>query len=93
MSFTFSQARKLSPEETNPYNALLSRALDTFQKGVGAAYLPREKEAKIGQMQASSQKNLLLMKLLSSVMKEVLLVLIANRLILEIIEKRLLLKP
>ena len=47
MAFTFSQARKLSPEEANPMNALISRAMETFGKGMNLSYLPREKEASI----------------------------------------------
>ena len=47
MAFTFSQARKLSPEEANPMNALISRAMETFGKGMNLSYLPREKEAGI----------------------------------------------
>lgn len=47
MAFTFSQARKLSPDEANPMNALISRAMETFGKGMNLSYLPREKEAGI----------------------------------------------
>lgn len=47
MAFSFNTPRKLSPEEANPMNALISRAMETFGKGVNLSYLPREKEAGI----------------------------------------------
>lgn len=61
MAFTFNQYPILTPEQQNPFNSLLSRALETFGKGMHAAnlpleyqknkinlkYLPREKEAGI----------------------------------------------
>lgn len=47
MSFTFSQARKLSPEEANPMNAMLSTALARYKQGLELSYMPRKNEADI----------------------------------------------
>lgn len=47
MSFTFSQARRLSPEESSPYNNLISHALKQYQQGVHAKYAPEMTEANI----------------------------------------------
>lgn len=47
MAFTFNAARKLSPEEANPMNALISRAMQNFSQGMDLAYKPRQKEANI----------------------------------------------
>lgn len=47
MTFTFNQYPILTPEQQNPMNALISRAMDTFQKGTKAAYQPRKMEADI----------------------------------------------
>lgn len=68
MAFTFSQARELSPEQANPMNALISRALDTFSKGTQAAYLPSQLQTDIQQKQAASQKNMMMAQLLQSLM-------------------------
>ena len=45
MTFTFSPARKLSPEEYSPMQALISRALEGYGKGVNASYLKKQREA------------------------------------------------
>lgn len=68
MTFTFNTPRKLSPEEANPMNALISRALETFSKGTHAAYLPQQLQTDIQQKQAASQKNIMMAQLLKSLM-------------------------
>jgi hypothetical protein len=47
MSFTFNSPRKLSPEEANPMQALISRALETFGKTTKAANMQRQIDADI----------------------------------------------
>lgn len=66
MSFTFTNYPILTPEQQNPANALISRALEAFTKGTQASYLPRQLEADIQQKQAASQKNMMISQLLQS---------------------------
>jgi hypothetical protein len=47
MSFTFTNYPILTPEQQNPMNALISRAMDTFGKGLKMSYAPRQIEADI----------------------------------------------
>jgi hypothetical protein len=47
MTFTFSQARPLKPQEVNPFANLVSNALHGYSQGMKAAYLPQEIEADI----------------------------------------------
>src|SRR6187455_2073510 len=45
MTFTFSQPRKLNPEEVNPYAGAISKALEGYGQGMKAAYMPKNMEA------------------------------------------------
>lgn len=47
MVSTFYTPRRLSPEEVNPMSGLLSKALETYGKGLNASYAPRRMEADI----------------------------------------------
>ncbi|TAK83376.1 MAG: hypothetical protein EPO09_21275, partial [Aquabacterium sp.] len=47
MVFTFTHARKLNPEEVNPFSGLVSKALQGYSQGMHAAYLPQQIEADI----------------------------------------------
>jgi len=47
MVSTFYTPRKLKATEVNPLSNLLSGALDTYQKGLKASYMPRQLEADI----------------------------------------------
>lgn len=67
MAFTFTNYAAL-PTAQSPMNALISRALDTFQKGTKAAYLPQQLQTDIQQKQAASQKNIMMSQLLQSLM-------------------------
>ncbi len=46
-SFTFNPLPLLTPEQQNPMNALISRAMENFGKGTKLAYLPKQLEADI----------------------------------------------
>ena len=47
MAFTFSQPRRMNPEESSPYNNLLSNALKSYQQQVSARYAPQREQAEI----------------------------------------------
>jgi hypothetical protein len=47
MAFTAFQARKLNPEEVNPFSNVLSKALQGYGQGMKAAYMPQQIEADI----------------------------------------------
>jgi hypothetical protein len=47
MAFSFSQPRRLLPEESSPFNNLLSNALKSYQQQVHARYAPQMAEADI----------------------------------------------
>ena len=47
MAFTAFQARKLNPEEVNPFSNVLSKALQGYGQGMKAAYMPKQIEADI----------------------------------------------
>jgi hypothetical protein len=47
MTFTFSQARPLKPQEVNPFANLVSNALQGYGQGMQAAYLPQTIQASI----------------------------------------------
>lgn len=47
MVFTFSQARRVTPEESSPYNNLISNAMKNYTQGIHAKYAPQMAEADI----------------------------------------------
>ena len=53
MTFTFTQARELKPEQVNPFANLISKAVQGYGQGVQAAYMPRKMEADIFHKQIS----------------------------------------
>ena len=47
MAFTAFQARKLNPEEVNPFAGAVSKAMQGYGQGMKAAYMPKQIEADI----------------------------------------------
>lgn len=67
-SFTFHNYPILTPEQQSPINGLISRAMEGFEKGTNLAYLPQQLQTDIQAKQAASQKNMIMAKLLQSLM-------------------------
>ncbi len=67
-TFTMPDFRRMSPEESNPMNALISRAMEGYKKGTELSYLPQQLQTDIQAKQAASQKNMIMAKLLQSLM-------------------------
>ena len=68
MTFTFSQPRRITPEESSPWNTLLSNALKNYEGIAQAKFAPQQMQADIQQKQAASQKNMMMAHLLQSLM-------------------------
>lgn len=47
MAFTFSQARRITPEESSPYNNLVANAMKNYQQNIAARYAPETARANI----------------------------------------------